>query len=79
MPSFASLNLSPAMLANLGELGYAAPTAIQAASLPAVLAGRDVLAQAKTGSGKTAAFGIGLVERLDRDGQGVQALVLCPT
>ena len=72
------------MLANLAELGYATMTPIQAQSLPALLDGRDVIAQAKTGSGKTAAFGIGLLHRIDprqflQQRFAVQALVLCPT
>ncbi len=63
----------------VAELGYAMATPIQAGSLPFALAGRDVIGQAQTGSGKTAAFGIPIIERLDpRDGP-VQALVLCPT
>ncbi|MET0963243.1 MAG: DEAD/DEAH box helicase, partial [Noviherbaspirillum sp.] len=53
------------MLANLEQLGYNEMTPIQAASLPAVLGGSDLIAQARTGSGKTAAFGIGLLQRLN--------------
>ncbi len=67
------------MLANLESLGYSEMTPIQAQSLPLVLAGRDVIAKAKTGSGKTAAFGIALLEKLNVRFFGVQALVLCPT
>ena len=77
--SFSSLPLSPAMLANLDSLGYLEMTTIQAQSLPAVLAGRDLIAQAKTGSGKTAAFGIGILHKLNPTWFAVQALVLCPT
>ncbi|MCW3478549.1 ATP-dependent RNA helicase DbpA [Neisseriaceae bacterium JH1-16] len=76
---FSSLALSPAMLANLDSLGYQTMTPIQAQSLPTVLAGRDLIAQAKTGSGKTAAFGIGLLSRINPRWFAVQALVLCPT
>ncbi|WP_166263804.1 ATP-dependent RNA helicase DbpA [Marinobacter caseinilyticus] len=79
MPSFNELGLSPAMLTNLGRLGYQQPTAVQGASIPPVLAGDDVIAMAKTGSGKTAAFGIGLIERLNVRHFAVQGLVLCPT
>src|SRR5690606_30074118 len=61
------------------SLGYTAMTPVQAASLPLILAGRDVIAQAKTGSGKTAAFGLGLLARLDVQRFRVQVLVLCPT
>ncbi|WP_404416310.1 ATP-dependent RNA helicase DbpA [Vreelandella aquamarina] len=77
--SFASLALSPALLTNLDSLGYHAMTPVQAESLPPMLAGRDVMAQAKTGSGKTAAFGLALLERLRLDAFAVQGLVLCPT
>jgi ATP-independent RNA helicase DbpA len=77
--AFAALPLSPALLANLEQLGYTAMTPIQAASLPDALAGRDLIAQAKTGSGKTAAFGLAVLNRLDARNYAVQALVLCPT
>ena len=81
--SFRALSLSPAMLANLEELGYRVMTPIQAASLPLGLAGHDLVAQAKTGSGKTAAFGLvllaNLVGKRELPGPDVQALVLCPT
>jgi ATP-independent RNA helicase DbpA len=77
--SFASLALSPATLSNLQSLGYTEMTAIQAQSLPLMLKGQDLIAQAKTGSGKTAAFGIGLLEALNPRYFGCQALVLCPT
>jgi len=59
MPSFKDLELSAAMQANLAQLGFSKPTDIQARALPHCLAGRDVIAMAQTGSGKTAAFGIG--------------------
>jgi ATP-independent RNA helicase DbpA len=77
--SFESLNLKPELLKNLASLGYAAMTPIQAQSLPPILAGQDVIAQGKTGSGKTAAFGLGLLSKLDITNFSVQALVLCPT
>jgi ATP-independent RNA helicase DbpA len=67
------------MLKNLVSLGYAEMTPIQAHTLPLILAGKDVIAKAKTGSGKTAAFGIGLLTHLDVNSPRVQALVLCPT
>ncbi|WP_158900374.1 ATP-dependent RNA helicase DbpA [Burkholderia sp. L27(2015)] len=76
---FSLLPLTPAMLANLEQLGYSSMTPIQAASLPIALAGHDLIAQAKTGSGKTAAFALALLHRLDVRNFGVQALVLCPT
>jgi ATP-independent RNA helicase DbpA len=77
--SFSSLVLSSAMLANLEQLGYRDMTPIQAASLPVVLERRDLIAQARTGSGKTAAFGIGMLQRLNPGWFAIQGLVLCPT
>jgi ATP-independent RNA helicase DbpA len=77
--AFSSLPLVPALLDNLESLGYLAMTPIQAASLPPILRGRDVIGQGKTGSGKTAAFGLGLLSALDVSRFQVQALVLCPT
>ena len=78
-PTFDTLPLSPAQQAVLQQLGYTAMTPIQAASLPPALAGRDLIAQAKTGSGKTVAFTLPLLARLDPRRFAVQALVLCPT
>jgi ATP-independent RNA helicase DbpA len=77
--SFSNLTLSPALLANLDALGYLQMTPIQAQSLPVILEGRDLIAQAKTGSGKTAAFGIGILHRMNPTYFAIQALVLCPT
>ncbi|MBI5107715.1 MAG: ATP-dependent RNA helicase DbpA [Rhodocyclales bacterium] len=77
--SFASLPLAPATLINLEQLGYRQMTPIQAASLPPALAGKDLIAQAKTGSGKTAAFALSLLTKLNPRRFAVQALVLCPT
>ncbi|MCO5397749.1 ATP-dependent RNA helicase DbpA [Ralstonia soli] len=76
---FSTLALAPAVLANLAQLGYTDMTPIQAASLPIALAGHDLIAQAKTGSGKTAAFALALLARLDARRFDVQAMVLCPT
>ena len=76
---FSTLPLAPATLANLTALGYTAMTAIQAACLPAALLGKDIIAQAKTGSGKTAAFGLTLLANLNPRRFAVQTLVLCPT
>ena len=78
-PNFASLPISPQQLEALQGLGYASMTPVQAQSLPLILSGKDVIIQAKTGSGKTAAFGIGLLNRLNPRFFGVQALVMCPT
>jgi ATP-independent RNA helicase DbpA len=77
--AFATLSLPPELLRNLASLGYAEMTPIQAQSLPLLLAGKDVIGQAKTGSGKTAAFGLGLLAGLERKQFSVQGLVLCPT
>ncbi|WP_444815694.1 ATP-dependent RNA helicase DbpA [Stutzerimonas frequens] len=77
--AFSSLPLSAAMLANLEALGYTAMTPIQAQSLPIMLKRQDLIAQAKTGSGKTAAFGIALLDPINPRYFGCQALVLCPT
>jgi ATP-independent RNA helicase DbpA len=79
MPDFTTLSLSPALLQGVDALGYTTMTPVQAESLPAILAGRDLIAQAPTGSGKTAAFGLGLLQRLDPSLIRAQALVLCPT
>jgi ATP-independent RNA helicase DbpA len=76
---FSALSLSPAMLANLQTLGYLAMTPIQAASLPPALLGKDLIAQAMTGSGKTAAFALPLLANLNPRRFAVQAMVLCPT
>ncbi|MBE0500771.1 MAG: ATP-dependent RNA helicase DbpA [Desulfuromonadales bacterium] len=77
--AFSTLPLPSSMLENLTSLDYHAMTPIQAQSLPLILTGKDVIAQAKTGSGKTAAFGIGLLSRLLTGRFCVQGLVLCPT
>lgn len=79
MASFAELGLSPAQLAVLEQLEYTEMTPIQAASLPVALAGHDLIARAKTGSGKTAAFALPLLARLNPKHFCAQALVLCPT
>ncbi len=76
---FSSLPLPPAQLANLESMGYLEMTAIQSATLPQALAGLDLIGQAKTGSGKTAAFALPLLARLNPRDFGTQALILCPT
>lgn len=76
---FSSLKLHPGLLKNLGSLGYESMTPIQALSLPAILDGKDVIGQGKTGSGKTAAFGLGLLHKLNVKSYKVQSIVLCPT
>jgi len=76
---FSTLPLHTDLLHNLDSLGYHVMTPIQAQSLPHVLAGKDVIAQGKTGSGKTAAFGLGLLEKLSVKRFRIQSLILCPT
>ncbi|MCW8193725.1 ATP-dependent RNA helicase DbpA [Proteobacteria bacterium 005FR1] len=77
--SFSHLELPPALLSNLSDMGYHSMTPVQAQALPLALAGGDLIAQAKTGSGKTAAFAIPLLLKLNPRHFGVQGLVLCPT
>jgi len=76
---FSNLKLKPELLANLADLGYTEMTLVQAKTLPLLIDGADVLARAKTGSGKTAAFGLGVLNALDAELFKVQTLVLCPT
>ncbi|MGB3615430.1 MAG: DEAD/DEAH box helicase [Elainellaceae cyanobacterium] len=77
--SFKSLGLSEARVQSLEQLGFTTPTAIQAQAIPHLLSGRDVVGQAQTGTGKTAAFSLPLLEQIDPDQKGVQALILTPT
>jgi ATP-dependent RNA helicase DeaD len=79
MATFSDLGLSEGLLETLGELGYEEPTPIQAQAIPELLAGHDVIGQAQTGTGKTAAFGLPLLEYLDADSADTQALILTPT
>jgi ATP-independent RNA helicase DbpA len=79
LSTFSTLPLAPAWLENISQLGYAEMTPIQALALPAMLDGRDVLGQAATGTGKTAAFGLALLSRITPRGDRPGALVLCPT
>jgi ATP-dependent RNA helicase DeaD len=79
MTSFRDLGLSDALIQTLDELGYEDPTAIQEQAIPELLAGHDVIGQAQTGTGKTAAFGLPLLEYLDPESRSTQALVLTPT
>ncbi|SEI64767.1 ATP-dependent RNA helicase DbpA [Frateuria terrea] len=79
MTSFDTHPLKPALLASLDTLGYATMTPVQAQALPPMLQGRDVIVQAQTGSGKTAAFGLALLQAIEVESIRLQALVLCPT
>ncbi len=79
MTAFSTLELKPELLATLESLAYTAMTPIQQQSLPAILEGKDLIGQGKTGSGKTAAFALGILQKLDVKRFRVQSLVLCPT
>jgi ATP-dependent RNA helicase DeaD len=76
---FEDLDLSPALLQTVREIGYESPSPIQAASIPHLLAGRDILGQAQTGTGKTAAFALPILSRIDVSRRVPQALILAPT
>lgn len=76
---FADLGLAPEILAAVEALGYESPSAIQAGAIPPLLDGRDMIGQAQTGTGKTAAFALPMLQRLDMQRRDVQALVLTPT
>ena len=77
--TFNALPLSPSFLKNLTELGYMTMTEVQAQSLPSLLQGKDLIVKAKTGSGKTVAFGISVLNRVTISHSAVQGLILCPT
>ena len=79
LAKFADLGLPPALLDTLAEVGYETPSPIQSATIPPLLAGRDALGQAQTGTGKTAAFALPILARLDLAKTKPQALVLAPT
>ncbi len=79
MTDFAALGLRPEVLRAVDELGFEEPSPIQAQAIPLLLDGRDLVAQALTGTGKTAAFGIPMAERLDPDDDRIQAVVMAPT
>ena len=79
MTAFKDLGLSPDIQQALDELGFEEPTPIQEQAIPELLAGHDVIGQAQTGTGKTAAFGLPLLQYLDPENDEVQAVVLTPT
>src|SRR5438128_2602756 len=76
---FDALGLGPEVLRSIGEVGYERPTPIQNQTIPILLEGRDLIAQSQTGTGKTAAFAVPLIERIDPGQRAVQALILTPT
>ena len=77
--SFEALQLSPALTAVVHDLGYTQPTPIQIEAIPALLAGRNIIGQSQTGSGKTAAFALPILQGIEVDRRQLQALVICPT
>ncbi|MEO9255045.1 MAG: DEAD/DEAH box helicase, partial [Tepidiformaceae bacterium] len=77
--TFEELGLSPAVMATIDGLGYEEPTPIQSGAIPPLMQGHDVIAQAQTGTGKTAAFAIPIVEQLDPSQRIVQAVIVLPT
>ena len=79
MTAFKELGLKPEIITALEELGYTEPTAVQEQAIPELLAGHDVIGQAQTGTGKTAAFGLPLLQYLDPADESTQAIVLTPT
>ena len=79
LPSFRDLALSEPVLRALDDVGYETPSPIQAQTIPYLMAGKDVLGQAQTGTGKTAAFALPILSRLDLKQKDPQVLVLAPT
>jgi len=79
LPQFSELGLSDPIYKAISEMGFEAPTPIQARAIPALLTGRDIIGQAQTGTGKTAAFALPLIQKLDPKVAKIQALVLAPT
>ena len=76
---FDSFGLSEPTMRAIRNKGYTVSTPVQAGCIPPMLAGKDVIAKAPTGTGKTMAFGLPIIERIDRESEAVQALILAPT
>ena len=76
---FEQLNLSNDLLKSISSMGFVEATPIQAQAIPEILAGHDIIGQASTGTGKTAAFGLPMIDKIDSKNRAVQALILCPT
>jgi ATP-dependent RNA helicase DeaD len=76
---FADFGLSTELLEDITAIGYETPTPIQIKTIPVMMTGQDVIAQAQTGSGKTAAFGLPIIDGIDPQVRAPQALILCPT
>jgi ATP-dependent RNA helicase DeaD len=79
MSTFVDLGLAEDLLVALRDVGYESPSPIQEQAIPVLLEGRDVIGQAQTGTGKTAAFGLPMIQSVDGSDEDVQALVLTPT
>lgn len=79
LQGFEVLGVHPAIMKSLDEMGFEEPTPIQVAAIPILLEGKDMIGQAQTGTGKTAAFGIPLLQRIDANSRSTQAMVLAPT
>jgi len=77
--TFAELGIDPALVKAIADIGFEQPSPIQAQAIPVALSGRDIVGQSQTGSGKTMAFGIPVVQRIDPSLRAIQALILCPT
>src|SRR5437764_4101822 len=77
--TFADLQIHPSVLQAVADVGYESPSAIQAATIPALMAGSDVVGLAQTGTGKTAAFALPILSKIDLSNKATQALVLAPT
>src|ERR1700737_1352791 len=77
--SFADLQIHPSVLQGIVDVGYESPSAIQAATIPALMAGSDVVGLAQTGTGKTAAFAVPILSKIDTNSKATQALGLAPT
>src|SRR6478609_8207897 len=77
--TFGDLQIHPSVLQAVGDVGYESPSPIQAATIPAMMAGSDVVGLAQTGTGKTAAFAIPILSKIDPRSRATQALVLAPT
>ena len=79
MSIFETLNLKPELMSAIQELGYDQPTEIQVAAIPALMSGQDILGQAQTGTGKTAAYALPMLQRIDPKDRSVQGFILTPT
>src|ERR1044072_4299231 len=78
-PTFADLDIDDRVLKALSDVGYESPSPIQAATIPPLLEGKDLVGQAQTGTGKTAAFALPILQRVRLEERRPQALVICPT